>query len=184
MLEVRGDLFKFDGSAICLTTNGHVRNDGACVMGRGVAKQATERWPGIEYRIGQFISSRGNHVHRVSLWPDYAGSPKLPLVKMPKSKVVAPANWLSLQFHIFTLPVKHHWREKADLELIERSLRELVYKVDGHTPEHAATAKRDQLKRIALPRPGCGNGGLSWDNVRPLAAKILDDRFIVIERNV
>jgi len=33
---------------------------------------------------------------------------------------------------------------------------------------------------VVLPRPGCGNGGLDWDDVRPILEAILDDRFTVV----
>lgn len=33
---------------------------------------------------------------------------------------------------------------------------------------------------IILPRPGCGNGGLTWDKVKPLIEDILDDRVTIV----
>ena len=37
--------------------------------------------------------------------------------------------------------------------------------------------------RIALPRPGCGNGGLIWDDIKGYIEYMLpEDRFIVVER--
>ncbi len=38
------------------------------------------------------------------------------------------------------------------------------------------------LDKVYLVRPGCGNGQLKWEDVKPLIAPILDDRFIVVER--
>ena len=72
---------------------------------------------------------------------------------------------------IFSFPVKEHWRDTASLELIERSARELVDAVD-----------RYEFGTVALPRPGCGNGGLRWKDVRPVIEPLLDDRFVVVER--
>ncbi len=59
--------------------------------------------------------------------------------------------------NMVSLPVKHHWKEKADEDLIARSLAQLRGMwIDLGRP------------RLYLPRPGCGNGGLSWYHVRPL----------------
>lgn len=75
-------------------------------------------------------------------------------------------------FRLITFPVKHHWHDTADLELIERSCQELVDLVTrGSLPTP-----------VVLPRPGCGNGGLDWAVVRPVVAALLDDRFVVVER--
>lgn len=75
-----------------------------------------------------------------------------------------------LPYGFVSLPVKHHWKEKADIELINRSLfllREL-YHLYG------------EGKTIYLPRPGCGNGGLSWYHVKPLVERILGGYPIVV----
>ena len=39
MKEIRGDLFTQEADTICITTNGFVKANGECVMGRGCAKQ-------------------------------------------------------------------------------------------------------------------------------------------------
>jgi hypothetical protein len=67
-------------------------------------------------------------------------------------------------------PVKHAWYQKADSDLIKQSARELV----------TLTAAQG-WQRVVLPRPGCGNGGRSWErDVRWLLQPILDDRFLVV----
>jgi len=73
--------------------------------------------------------------------------------------------WLSM-------PVKHHWMEDADPRLIQRSAEELVTLV-GSRP-------RPGYRTIWMPRPGCGNGHLNWNDVRPLIEDILDDHFVVV----
>ncbi|GIW56217.1 MAG: ADP-ribose-binding protein [Nitrospiraceae bacterium] len=70
---------------------------------------------------------------------------------------------------IFTFPVKHRCNERADLVLIRQSAREL-----------ATLANALGWTRVILPRPGCGNGGLTWDGVRPILADLLDDRFVIV----
>ena len=35
---------------------------------------------------------------------------------------------------------------------------------------------------VLLPKPGCANGGLNWEQVKPLLEQYLDDRFTIIDR--
>jgi len=75
-------------------------------------------------------------------------------------------------YQLYTFPVKHNWHDKADLKLIERSAHELVAAADQYTPG-AVTV---------LPRPGCGNGQLSWSDVYPVIEPILTgDRFVIVD---
>ena len=68
-----------------------------------------------------------------------------------------------------SFPVKHHWKEAADPRLIRRSALQLV-----------ALADKFGYGRVVIPRPGCGNGRLSWEEVRPVLAEVFDDRFTVV----
>jgi len=76
-------------------------------------------------------------------------------------------------YNIITFPVKHKWNEKADLELIKKSVGELV--------EIANTLS---MTKVYLPRPGCGYGYLDWEDVRKEIEPILDDRFILITKPI
>lgn len=77
---------------------------------------------------------------------------------------------------LFSFPVKHHWRDQADPALIARSAKELVDFVTD-----LGGLKRAP-ESVYLVRPGCGNGRLTWGDVKPLIAPILDDRFIVVNK--
>jgi len=44
----------------------------------------------------------------------------------------------------------------------------------------AAGVRDLRFSRVVMTRPGCGNGGLSWEGVRKALEPILDDRFIVV----
>ena|SRR6266478_100586 len=68
MKELTGDLWSFQetGAWCAITTNGYVKGDGRCVMGRGVAKEAADRFPEIPRELGSAILTGGNHVHFLS----------------------------------------------------------------------------------------------------------------------
>jgi macro domain-containing protein len=72
---------------------------------------------------------------------------------------------------IVSFPVKEHWKDQANFALIARSAEELV----------ALTEARG-WRTVVLPRPGCGNGRLTWAEVAPVVTALLDDRFVVVER--
>jgi len=59
--------------------------------------------------------------------------------------------------YIINFPTKDHWRGKSRVEFIRDGLVDLV-----------AQIKRLGIRSIAIPPLGCGNGGLEWDEVRPL----------------
>src|SRR5690606_30275666 len=75
---------------------------------------------------------------------------------------------LKSKLHLIALPTKEHWQDDSSISLITDSINtlKLVTTVMG-------------WKRVILPRPGCKNGGLSWnDEIKPLCETILnDDRF-------
>lgn len=75
---------------------------------------------------------------------------------------------------IINFPTKDHWRHPSRLEWIEEGLRDLVRVV-----------RQMNIRSLALPPLGCGNGGLNWRDVRPLieraAAEIPDVEIIAFE---
>jgi len=65
---------------------------------------------------------------------------------------------------IINFPTKKHWRAKSKIEYIEAGLIDLVKVIETY-----------QIKSIAIPPLGCGNGGLDWNEVLPLIEKYLAD---------
>lgn len=114
-------------TVVCITTNGMVKLNGECVMGRGNALQATQKVPGIAKELGSLIKEQGNMVTLLD------------------------------EGRILAFPVKKLWMLKADLALIAESARLL-----------GVMAREMADTMFYLPRPGCGNGGLEWEQVRPM----------------
>lgn len=51
-----------EGHYICVTTNGFIKKNGECVMGRGCAKQCATRYPWFPLALGSHIRDTGNVV--------------------------------------------------------------------------------------------------------------------------
>jgi hypothetical protein len=140
MKEVFGNLWDFAG-IVAITTNGFLKKDGSCVMGRGCAREAAARFPTLPFELGRKIRSEGNHVF---YFPEY---------------------------RLITFPVKQVWWEPADLDLIQQSARELLQTIEEFNIKEV----------IYLPRPGCGNGKLKWEDVKKFLSPILkSDQFHIV----
>lgn len=95
---MKGDIWKvaeeFNGFVV-IPTNGFVKVNGSCVMGRGLAYQAMRKYPELPKLLGDRIKKDGNVVQILG------------------------------KHRIITFPVKHNWWERANLELMEKSFRRL-----------------------------------------------------------
>jgi hypothetical protein len=106
MRELKGnmwDLWRPNQGPLVITTNGSIKKNGEGVMGRGIAKQAADRYSQLAQMLGDGLKIWGNHVRLVDAINDEGN-----------------IDW------IVFYPVKHNWWEEADLELIVRSAEELV----------------------------------------------------------
>ena len=65
---------------------------------------------------------------------------------------------------IINFPTKTHWRVKTQIEWVQEGLKDLVRIID-----------EKNIRSIAIPPLGCGNGGLDWREVRPLIASTLQN---------
>lgn len=76
-------------------------------------------------------------------------------------------------YKLITLPTKHDWKDNSDIDLIVYGAKIL-----------AEFVKVNNIKSIVIPRPGCGLGGLNWDDVKKVLEPIFDtDAFIIISNN-
>src|SRR4051812_45989121 len=98
MKQATGNLWTYPADVICITTNGFVKANGQCVMGRGCAREARDRFPGLAERLGALIKVHGNRPMRL------------------KHYVTTKRDvW------IVSYPTKHVWVDKSDPALIVES---------------------------------------------------------------
>ena len=64
---------------------------------------------------------------------------------------------------MINFPTKQHWRGRTRLEWIQKGLQDLVRIIE-----------EKEIRSIAIPPLGCGNGGLDWRDVRPLIVAALN----------
>jgi len=90
---IKGNIWDYwkKGYWIVIPTNGTIKKNGECVMGRGLALQAKNLYKGLPKMLGSDIKKFGNFPHCYK------------------------------EYHIITFPVKYNYWEKADLKLIELS---------------------------------------------------------------
>ena len=62
------------------------------------------------------------------------------------------------------------WQAEADIGLVEQTIHQL------------AELAREERFKIAMSYPGCGNGGLSPREVKPLLDRYLSSRFVVVSK--
>lgn len=92
--------------------------------------------------------------------------------KLCEQKKLAPGKlwlWQGVDSWVLNFPTKKHWRNPSKLEWIEAGLKKFV-------SAYAALG----IREISFPRLGCGNGGLDWDEVRPLMESYLSSLPIPI----
>lgn len=111
-----GDMWTAYGDAdlFLITTNSTLKKNGSLVMGRGIARQARDRFPGLDVTLGREIARHcGNHGEYGLLV-----SPRWPVAKLG------------------AFQVKTHYARPASLSLIRRSVATLLAWCERHP--HAA----------------------------------------------
>lgn len=75
----------------------------------------------------------------------------------PGRMLVHDSGGLMKPNYIVNFPTKDHWRGASKIEFIRDGLVDLI-----------AQVRKLGIRSIAVPPLGCGNGGLAWDEVKPL----------------
>lgn len=165
MLEAKGNMLHMDCDALVITTNGFVKSNGECVMGKGIAKQVSTALPWIARKLGNAINTKGNVPHLLGQHSDVF---LVSYPVKPKSVVFNGNNVVEHAQAQFKLGDRvPGFYAKADPALIVESAK-------------ALTKLTDLMgwKKVLVPRFGCGAGELSWDDICPLVSPLLDNRFI------
>ena len=111
MKIMQRDLLSFIGEAdcICVTTNKVVKSNDELVMGAGIAKVISDKYPTIAKTLGGKVKATGkNIVFKGIEAKDNQGT------------------------YILSFPTKEDYRDKSSLELIRRSAIRLKYLADVH----------------------------------------------------
>lgn len=146
MREVVGNLWDYPADVRIITTNGTINSKGECVMGRGCAREAKERFPSLPKALAAKVKAEGNHPYEFTF--------------------AEREGWLGPQVHLISFPVKREWFELADLNLIRTSALQLARMLDPN-------------KIYVMPRPGCGNGKRTWEEVKPLLQFLPDNVHVI-----
>ncbi len=76
-------------------------------------------------------------------------------------------------YFIINFPTKRDWRENSRLSYINEGLDDLIEVINEY-----------KISSISIPPLGCGNGGLDWNDVKPLMEKKLSRLSVGIEVNI
>lgn len=152
MIEnVFGDLLSADVEAIVNTVNT------VGVMGKGLALQFKRRFSvnfdvyaaackRDEVEVGRMlvVETRRPHAGSLSLFAN--------LLDKPTTEPL----------YIINFPTKKHWRQPSQIAYVRAGLTALVEEV-----------RMRNIRSIAVPPLGCGNGGLAWADVEPMIKSAL-----------
>ena len=77
---------------------------------------------------------------------------------------------IGVEQYIVSFPTKDHWKYPSKLELIKQSAFRLK----------AGWQKLGSQHTVYLPRPGCGLGGLQWNEVRKVISPYFEEANFII----
>ena len=136
-----------------ITTNGSFTASGKLVMGRGIARQARDRFPGLDAALAKTLRVPSRR-YGLPCGMNPRSDCGLCSRGIPQGLLVSP-RWPEAKLGLFQVKLRY-W-EDADLELIRLSTEMLL-----------AWLKEHPDQRVDLNFPGIGCGKLSLDVVRPI----------------
>jgi len=122
------------------------------VMGKGLALQAKQKWPRMFESYKSFCEGA------CPSYPEGLEPGGVVCIQQEPNKYIA------------CLATKDDWRNPSKLEWVETGLKQLVI-----------MSMQVNLSRIALPKIGCGLGGLDWCDVKEKVLQTFGDTAIDVD---
>ena len=142
------DKYQYQNTDVFLVTgNSYINSFGELVMGRGAALQLKQLAPALPKIFGSLIEQYYGHLQEYNL-------------------II-----IKLLHDVGVFQVKTHFKSKADLRLIERS----VFKLHQY-------ARLFPWRHIVMNYPGIGNGGRTREEVEPLIKTLPDNVHIYLQQ--
>lgn len=138
-----------DADLFLITTNSMVKSSGALVMGAGIAKEAKEKFPGIEFTLGNEILKTCGQLGKYCL-------------------LISP-QWPDKKLGCFQ--VKYHWKDNADIDLIADTSERLFYFLEAYDVKNChlnfpgignGRLDRELVLNVLIP---LGNNVTIWEKV-------------------
>lgn len=147
----KGDIFKSMAQVLVNPVN--------CVgtCGKGLAKEFAHRYPTATKFYKRYAKQGYILPGDVSLW---VGDPDV--------------DCGARRCGVLHFATKNHWRDPSDLQWVVRGLREFRGNVGRWLNDWG-------IQSYAFPKLGCGNGGLDWDDVRPIMQMHLESLPVEVE---
>jgi O-acetyl-ADP-ribose deacetylase (regulator of RNase III) len=152
----KGDLFFSKMQTLTVSVN--------CVgvMGAGLASTAKYRFPDVYVRYQDLCRQQ-----RIRLGKPYIYKRESSLADTLADEPLNSGNNSGTWFLLF--PTKGHWREKSDIDQIEKGLQWFV-----------ENSQKEGVESLAIPALGCGLGGLHWRQVGPMLCQYLNQLDIPV----
>lgn len=117
------------------------------VMGKGLALEFKEEFP-----------SMGSEYRKLAI----SGETKIGQLHLHEVKNAQNPEFNGLL--IINFPTKSSWKNPSKLEYIEMGMKALVELI-----------KQEEIKSVAIPGLGCGEGQLNWKDVQPIIEKYCNE---------
>lgn len=112
------------------------------------------------------VMGKGLALQAKRTWPAIVA----PYTRACNNNMIHPGRWIAVKnetlgAHLILFPTKVHWREKSRIEYIKEGMQRFL-----SLPKN----KLGYIDSVAIPKLGCGEGGLLWRDVKPIILGIVE----------